>query len=145
MVIRAAQASARITADQVSNIESHGTGTKLGDPIEITSLCTVFDGRPASSPLMVGTVKTNIGHGESMAGIAGMLKAVLSLEKGRIPKHLHCETLNPLISFGDVPVVIPQQTAPWPAQFGRRITGCCAYGFGGTNGHVILEDAPPPP
>ena len=91
MVIRAAQASARITADQVSNIESHGTGTKLGDPIEITSLCTVFDGRPASSPLMVGTVKTNIGHGESMAGIAGMLKAVLSLEKGRIPKHLHCE------------------------------------------------------
>ena len=86
MVIRAAQASARITADQVSNIESHGTGTKLGDPIEITSLCTVFDGRPASSPLMVGTVKTNIGHGESMAGIAGMLKAVLSLEKGRNPK-----------------------------------------------------------
>jgi 3-oxoacyl-(acyl-carrier-protein) synthase len=92
-VISAAQAAANITPDDVSNIESHGTGTKLGDPIEVTSLCSVFEGRKADKPLFLGTVKTNIGHGESAAGIAGITKAVLSLEKGRIPKHLHMTKL----------------------------------------------------
>jgi myxalamid-type polyketide synthase MxaC len=142
MVIQAAQSNAGVRADDVSCIETHGTGTKLGDPIEINSLVNVFRGRDASKPLTVGTVKTNIGHLEAAAGIAGIMKAALALENGRIPKHLHLTKLNPHISFQDVPIVIPQETAPWPPMFSRRITGCSGFGFGGTNGHVVLENAP---
>ena len=106
-VISAAQQSANIMPDDVSNIESHGTGTKLGDPIEITSLCSVFEGRKADRPLVVGTVKTNIGHAESAAGIAGITKAVLSLEKGRIPKHLHMTKLYDASSSSHACLTLP--------------------------------------
>jgi acyl transferase domain-containing protein len=140
MVIRAAQKNAQIGPDDVSCIESHGTGTKLGDPIEIGAITAVFAGR--TKPLLIGTVKTNVGHLEASAGLAGIMKAVLSLEHGSIPAHLHLKKLNPFISFGDVPITIPNALTPWPANFPRHITGCSGFGFGGTNGHVMLESPP---
>lgn len=140
MVIRSAQKNGNITPDDVSCIESHGTGTKLGDPIEIGAITSVFSGR--QEPLVIGTVKTVVGHLESAAGIAGMTKAVMSLERGSIPAHLHLKTLNPHISFNGVPIEIPNVLTPWPSAAKRRITGCSAFGFGGTNGHVMLESPP---
>ncbi|MCB0209452.1 MAG: polyketide synthase dehydratase domain-containing protein, partial [Anaerolineae bacterium] len=140
-VISKALQNSRLASEQVRYIEAHGTGTSLGDPIEIGALNDVFGQR--TEPLWVGSVKTNMGHLESAAGIAGLIKVALSLKYGEIPPHLHFQNPNPYIDWDQSPVQIPTDVTPWPA--GRRIAGVSAFGFSGTNAHVVLEEAPPLP
>jgi myxalamid-type polyketide synthase MxaE and MxaD len=143
-VIRAALAGAGIDPKLVSYIEAHGTATPLGDPIEVEAMCKVLGpGRGADRPLFVGSVKTNFGHAESAAGVAGLIKVILSLRHGQIPAHLHFRRLNPHIVIGEVPLRFPQHTVPWTPVEGRRIAGVSAFGFSGTNAHVVIEEAPP--
>ena len=143
-VIRAALADGGIAPADISYVEAHGTGTRLGDPIEIEALRTVLgDGRPADRPLVVASVKTNIGHLESAAGIAGLIKVILMLRHDRIPAHLHLKTVNPLLKLEGSPLEIPTSMRDWPRGAEPRRAGVSAFGFGGTNAHVILEEAPP--
>lgn len=142
-VIRDALANAGIQPADVSYVETHGTGTSLGDPIEVQALGAAFsEGRPADQPLAIGSVKTNIGHLESAAGVAGLMKLVLALQHGEIPPHLHLRELNPYIPWADLPVVVPTQRTPWQAASGRRIGGISSFGFSGTNVHLVVEEAP---
>jgi acyl transferase domain-containing protein len=142
-LIRDALGNARVSARDVDYIEAHGTGTSLGDPIEMHSLRGVFgDGRTPGRPLVVGSVKTNFGHLEGAAGIAGLIKAALSLQHERIPRHLHFESLNPHIDVAGFPVVIPAASREWRQEGRQRIAGVSAFGFSGTNAHVILGDPP---
>ena len=143
-VIRRALADAKLEPDQISYIEAHGTGTPLGDPIEIGALNAVFGGR--SDPLYVGSVKTNIGHLEMAAGIAGLMKLALAVQQGAIPPHLHLQTPNPHIDWATSPVRVPLTTQPWPqGAGGERIGGVSSFGFSGTNAHIIVAEAPPLP
>src|SRR4029079_5441783 len=96
-------------------------------------------------PCAIASVKTNIGHLEGAAGIAGLIKVVLCLQKGVIPPHLHFRTLNPLIDLSGTRLVIPDRGMPWPGGDQRRVAGVSSFGFGGTNAHVVLEEAPLPP
>lgn len=142
-VIRAALASAGLHPTDISYVEAHGTGTPLGDPIEVQALVRVLgDGRPPQMPCVIGSVKTNIGHLEAAAGIAGLIKVVLALRHGEIPPHLHFSTLNPHIPIDGTPFIVPTARTPWPATRGPRRAGVSAFGFGGTNCHVVLEEAP---
>ena len=142
-VIRQALAQARLSPRQVSYLEAHGTGTSLGDPIELGALTAVFGPeRPPEQPLMVGSLKTNIGHLEGAAGIAGLIKAVLALQKGEIPAHLYFTDPTPHVSWEASPLQVPTTTLPWTAVEGRRIAGVSSFGFSGTNAHVVLEAAP---
>jgi len=142
-VIRAALAEARLTPRQIEYIEAHGTGTRLGDPIELDALMSVFGhDRPASAPLVIGSVKTNVGHLESAAGIAGLVKLALMLQNGAIPPHLHLEKPNPLLRLEELPVEIPTVGKPWPRGGEPRRGGVSSFGFGGTNSHVVLEEPP---
>uniref|UniRef100_UPI003728E7C1 acyltransferase domain-containing protein n=1 Tax=Yoonia sp. R2-816 TaxID=3342638 RepID=UPI003728E7C1 len=122
-------------------LEAHGTGTSLGDPIELRAALAVYgQGRDPEHPLLVGSVKTNIGHLEAAAGIAGVIKVVLALEHGQIPKHLHLQTLNPAIAKENYPIRIPQELEPWPqTDNGKRLAGVSSFGMSGTNAHVVLE------
>ncbi|MEM7125062.1 MAG: SDR family NAD(P)-dependent oxidoreductase [Chloroflexota bacterium] len=147
-VIRRALDEANLLPDEIDYIEAHGTGTPLGDPIEIGALSAVFAQRPA--PLYVGSVKTNIGHLEMAAGIAGLMKLVLSLQKGQIPPHNHLHTPNPHIKWDSSPVQIPTSVTPWERLNGNsernseRIGGVSSFGFSGTNAHVIVSSMPQP-
>ncbi len=142
-VIRGSLAQSGIGPADIDYVEAHGTGTSLGDPIEIGALAAVLGpGRGPDRALTVASVKTNLGHLEAAAGIAGLIKVVLALQHGEIPPHLHFETLNPAISFGSVPFVIPTTRQPWPAQKRRRIAGVSSFGLSGTNAHVVIEEAP---
>lgn len=144
-VVRLALANAGIRPDEVSFIETHGTGTSLGDPIEVRALQnSLLPGRASSNPLWLGSVKTNIGHLESAAGVASLIKVVLSLQHKQIPGNLHFTRLNRYIKLEGTPMVVPTQCTPWATSLGRRIAGVSAFGFGGTNGHVILTEAPQP-
>ncbi|MCP4702330.1 MAG: amino acid adenylation domain-containing protein [Gammaproteobacteria bacterium] len=143
-VIRQAHRNAGVAATQISYIEAHGTGTPLGDPIEINALKQVLlPGR--DSPCCIGSVKTNIGHLEAAAGIAGFLKTVLALQHGEIPPHLHLQELNPHIDLKDTFLSIPVRCQAWPGDKKTHLAGVSAFGFGGTNAHVVLEQAPPAP
>ena len=133
---------ARLEAAQIDYLEAHGTGTSLGDPIELGAVASVFGDR--SRPLWVGSVKTNIGHLEGAAGIAGLIKVVLSLENQEIPPHLHFENPNPHIRWRELPVEIPTQPTPWPRGERRRLAAVSSFGFSGTNAHLILEEPPLP-
>lgn len=144
-VIRQALRNARVTPEQISYVETHGSSTPLGDPIEVESLKAVLmQQRAVDQPVVLGSVKTNIGHLESAAGIAGLIKTVLCLQHKEIPPHLHLKKLNPHISFADTSFELPLERRSWdvPAGEGRRLAGVSAFGFGGTNAHVILEEAP---
>ncbi|MBW4633664.1 MAG: type I polyketide synthase [Iphinoe sp. HA4291-MV1] len=144
-VIRQALATAQVDPEQISYIEAHGTGTSLGDPIEIGALGAVF-GKARSSldqPLIVGSVKTNIGHLESAAGIASVIKVVLALQHKEIPPHLHFQNPNPYINW-ELPVKVPTERTPWSVENERRLAGVSSFGFSGTNAHVVLEEAPTP-
>ncbi|WP_129674290.1 type I polyketide synthase [Candidatus Chloroploca sp. Khr17] len=142
-MLRAALADARVTAHEVSYVEAHGTGTALGDPIELQALGTVLGvGRPADRPLLVGSVKANIGHLEAGAGIAGLVKAALALKHRVIPPSLHFTQPNPHIAFAQLGVQVPTMARPWPSGDGPRLAGVSSFGFGGTNAHVILEEPP---
>lgn len=139
-VIWQALNNANIKPEDVTYIESHGTGTILGDPIEFQALGNVQQNRPKDRPCFVGSVKTNIGHLESAAGIAGVIKVVLALKNEEIPKHLHFKAINPHIPIEKYPLQIPITSIPWKAGEGRRIAGVSSFGFGGTNAHVIIEE-----
>jgi acyl transferase domain-containing protein len=142
-VIRAALAHAGIEPAEVDYVESHGTGTSLGDPIEARALGAVLRvGRDPGRPALVGSVKTNFGHLESAAGIAGLMKVVLSLQHEAIPPHLHLKELNPHVDWSSLPLRVPSEGAPWPRSARRRIAGVSSFGFSGTNAHVVLEEAP---
>ena len=142
-VIRQALAAAGVSGEQIDYVEAHGTGTALGDPIEAHALAAVLGpGRSQDNALVVGSVKTNIGHLESAAGVAGLIKVVLSLQRERIPSHLHFHRMNPHIDWGGVPVEIPTQGRAWPRREKPRLAGVSSFGFSGTNAHVIVEEAP---
>ncbi|GHD52872.1 polyketide synthase [Thalassobaculum fulvum] len=142
-VIRGALQRAGIAPAAVGYVEAHGTGTALGDPIEIHALKSVFAaGRPDSEPLAVGAVKSNLGHLEAAAGIAGLIKAVQAIRHGAIPPNRHFERLNPHIDLDGFPVLLPQAPTPWPDRDGTRIAAVSSFGFSGTNAHVVLEQAP---
>ena len=141
-VIRAALADARVSPEDVDYVEAHGTGTILGDPIEVKSLAEVMKGRTKEKPCLIGSVKTNIGHLESAAGIAGLIKVVLSLHHGEIPPHLHFKQINPHIPIDELPFEIPTELRPWKTNGKPRLAGVSSFGFGGTNAHVVLEEAP---
>jgi acyl transferase domain-containing protein/acyl carrier protein len=140
-VIRQALRAAGVEPAAVSYVEAHGTGTSLGDPIELESLDAVLgQGRAPDRPLIVGSAKTNLGHLESAAGMAGLIKVVLSLQHGEIPPHLHFTTLNRRASFRGSPPIVPTRGMPWPID-GPRIAGVSSFGISGTNAHVIVEEA----
>ncbi|MDJ0661417.1 MAG: beta-ketoacyl synthase N-terminal-like domain-containing protein [Crocosphaera sp.] len=140
-VMRQALKNADLQPNQISYIEAHGTGTPLGDPQEFRSITTVFkQGRQPEQPCWVGSVKTNIGHLESAAGMAGIIKTVLCLQHQTIVPHLHLQQLNPYISLKDTPFTIPTECTPWTVTTEKRWAGVSSFGFGGTNGHVILEE-----
>ncbi|WP_438010612.1 type I polyketide synthase [Sorangium sp. So ce321] len=144
-VIRAALEAAGVSPSEVGYIEAHGTGTPLGDPIEMEVLKDIFgDPRPDGSVCAVGSVKTNIGHIEAAAGVAGVIKAVLALRHGVIPAHLHWTQLNPRISLEGTPLVIPVEARSWPRGGAERIAGVSSFGISGTNAHVVLAEAPEP-
>ncbi|HET7503187.1 MAG TPA: beta-ketoacyl synthase N-terminal-like domain-containing protein, partial [Kofleriaceae bacterium] len=141
-VIRAALAHAGVAPGDVSYVEAHGTGTSLGDPIEVRALGAVFGpGRGPEHPLVLGSVKTNIGHLESAAGVAGLIKVVLALQHRAIPPHLHLRALNPDVAQEPMPKLIPSATMAWPGD-GPRIAGVSAFGLSGTIAHLVVEEAP---
>ncbi|NER93853.1 MAG: type I polyketide synthase, partial [Symploca sp. SIO1B1] len=142
-VIRQALANGGLDPASISYIEAHGTGTSLGDPIEVEAIGTVF-GKTHSSeqPLIFGSVKTNIGHTEGAAGIAGLIKLVLQLQHQQIAPSLHFNHPNPYINWSQLPVKVPTQLTPWQTNEKSRIAGVSSFGFSGTNAHVILEEAP---
>jgi acyl transferase domain-containing protein/acyl-CoA synthetase (AMP-forming)/AMP-acid ligase II/acyl carrier protein len=139
-VIRRALQQADIAPSEISYVEAHGTGTPLGDPIEIGALTEVF-GTERREELAVGSVKTNIGHLEAAAGIAGLLKVVLAMQHGALPAHLHCAIASPQIDWAQSPLRICRTTAPWPGKGMPRRAGISSFGFGGTNAHIVVEEA----
>ena len=142
-VIRQALENAGVEPAQISYVEAHGTGTSLGDPIEFKSLKAVLmQGRLPLQPCWLGSVKTNIGHLEAAAGMASLIKVVLSLQHEAIPAHLHLKQLNPYISVEGTTFSIPTKYQPWFPGTKSRLAGISAFGFGGTNCHVIIEEAP---
>ena len=143
-LIRQALASSRLAPSDIDYIEAHGTGTALGDPIELDALSQVFGDRKASAPLVLGSVKTNLGHLESAAGIAGFIKTVLSVGNGYIPKHLNFEQLTPHAGEGASDFTIATAGLPWPEGAGTRRAGVSSFGASGTNAHVVVEQAPDP-
>nr|QDA77058.1 polyketide synthase [Jahnella sp. MSr9139] len=142
-VIRRALAQAGVEPGAVGYVEAHGTGTPLGDPIEVQALAAALgEGRAPEHPLVIGSVKTNIGHAEAAAGIAGLLKAVLALEHERIPRSLHFRAPNPHIPWSELPVRVAAEATPWPAGGAPRIAGVSSFGMSGTNAHMIVKEAP---
>lgn len=142
-LIREALRSAKVEPSQVSYVEAHGTGTPLGDPIEIEALKAVLgEERSPLQPLIIGSVKTNIGHLEAAAGVAGLIKVILALQHQEIPPHLHFKQPNPYINWNELPVVVPTKSMPWPCGTQQRIAGVSSFGMSGTNAHIVLEEAP---
>lgn len=143
MVLRQALNNARLTPLDLGYIETHGTGTPLGDPIEVDALRSVFGtGRNDDAPLILGAVKSNIGHLEAAAGIAGLIKVIQVLQRGLIPKNLHFQAQNPRIDITGTNFVFPAANRLWPRTTKPRRAGVSSFGISGTNAHVILEEAP---
>ena len=141
-VLAAAYRRAGISPGTVQYVEAHGTGTAIGDAIEAKALGTVLaDGRPPGSRCLVGSVKTNIGHLEAAAGVAGLIKVALALQHRAIPASINFSKPNPHIAFDDLALDVVQQTTSWPGT-GRAVAGVSSFGFGGTNAHVVLTEAP---
>lgn len=142
-VITDALKRADLEPREVNYLEAHGTGTSLGDPIEAQAAGAVLGaGREADQPLLIGSAKTNIGHLEAAAGIAGVIKVILSLEHETLPKHLNFENPSPHIPWDRLAVEVVRETIPWQRGDRPRIAGVSSFGFAGTNAHVILEEAP---
>ena len=138
-VLRAAYADAGISPLQVDYVEAHGTGTILGDPIEATALGAVLSGqRDAAHPLLLGSAKTNFGHTEAAAGVAGVIKVVKALEHGTIPPSLNYAGPNPYIDFDGNHLEVVEDAREWPEYSGRAVAGVSGFGFGGTNAHVVI-------
>ncbi|MDF5712720.1 MAG: beta-ketoacyl synthase N-terminal-like domain-containing protein [Rhizonema sp. NSF051] len=148
-VIRSSLANAKVEPASINYVEVHGTGTSLGDPIEVRALGSVLsEGRSKENPLIIGSVKTNIGHLEAAAGVAGLIKVMLSLQNKEIPPNLHFNQPNPDINWDALPVVVPSSRMPWSSvseshsdtQEKRRLAGVSSFGMSGTNAHIVLEE-----
>ncbi|MGX1676038.1 beta-ketoacyl synthase N-terminal-like domain-containing protein, partial [Streptomyces sp. NPDC055400] len=141
-VLREACARAGVTASDVQYVELHGTGTPVGDPVEAAALgAALGTGRPAGSPLQVGSAKTNVGHLEGAAGLVGLLKAALSIDRRRIPASLNFDEPNPAIPLADLGLRVRTEDGPWPSEELPLIAGVSSFGMGGTNCHVVVVDA----
>ncbi|KEO82732.1 non-ribosomal peptide synthetase [Tumebacillus flagellatus] len=142
-VIAQAHASAGVTPDDITYIETHGTGTVLGDPIEVAALTEVFRRKTArKNYCAIGSIKTNIGHLDTAAGVAGLMKTALALHHRELPPSLNFKEPNPACKFEESPFYVITENKPWEAENGIRRAGVSAFGIGGTNAHVILEEAP---
>ena len=140
-VIAAALERAGVRPSDIDYLEAHGTGTEVGDPIEIDATAAVYGrGRDADRPLLIGSVKTNIGHLESAAGAAGLIKTVLAMNRGIIPRHLHFRNPNPAMDWEQLPLQVTADPTPWPAGSDRPpLAGVSGFGWSGTNAHIVLE------
>jgi acyl transferase domain-containing protein/thioesterase domain-containing protein len=142
-VIRAALAAAGADPERVGYIEAHGTGTPLGDPIEVAALTQVFRAQTGARQFCgLGSVKTNIGHLDVAAGVAGLIKAALAVRDGRIPPSLHFRRPNPQLDLASSPFYVAGEPTPWPEALTPRLAGVSSFGIGGTNAHVVLEQPP---
>ncbi|MFV8755922.1 type I polyketide synthase [Nannocystaceae bacterium ST9] len=143
-LLASALASAELGPADVDYIEAHGTGTPLGDPIEVQAIDAVMRSRPADRPLWLGSVKTNIGHLEAAAGVAGIIKLALALEHETLPANLHLRTLNPAIDWARCCARVVVEQRPWPRGERPRVAGVSSFGLSGINGHVLVSEAPSP-
>ncbi len=142
-VLRQAYSNANVSPGAVQYVEAHGTGTLLGDPIEAKALGKVLaSGRAPGQLCAIGSIKTNIGHCEAAAGIAGLIKVALSLKHSEIPASLHFQEPNPHIPFDELPLRVQTRPGPWSSEIGPLLAGVSSFGFGGTNAHVVLQQAP---
>jgi acyl transferase domain-containing protein len=142
-VIALAQAAAGVSPDTIGFVEAHGTATPLGDPIEVAALTRVFRGQTARRGFCaLGSVKSNLGHLDAAAGVAGLIKAALAVQTGRIPPTLHFESPNPKMALPESPFFVNTGLIDWPPGAGPRRAGVSSFGIGGTNAHVVLEEAP---
>ncbi|MGH9763263.1 MAG: type I polyketide synthase, partial [Blastocatellia bacterium] len=143
-VIRKAQLLARVEPETIAYVEAHGTGTVLGDPIEIAALTQAFRaGTDRNGFCAIGSVKTNIGHLDAAAGIAGLIKTVLAIKKAELPPSINFREPNPLLNLANSPFYVNTSLVPWHDNGSPRRAGVSSFGIGGTNAHVILEDGPP--
>jgi thioesterase domain-containing protein/malonyl CoA-acyl carrier protein transacylase/acyl carrier protein len=143
-LLRDAYRRAGVDPTGVDYVEAHGTGTLLGDPIEAAALAaTLGAGRPTDAPLLIGSVKSNLGHLEGAAGVVGLIKVVLALHHDALPASLGYRAPNPLIDFASGHLEVVTATRAWPRRGDRARAGVSAFGFGGTNAHVVVEEAPP--
>jgi acyl transferase domain-containing protein/SAM-dependent methyltransferase/acyl carrier protein len=141
-LIKAALANAGVAPQDISYVEAHGTGTRLGDPIEIRAISAALAaGRKPGQPIIVGSAKTNFGHLESAAGIAGIIKTALALHHGIIPPHLHFKEGNPEVDWDKAGIEIPTMARDWMTGTGPRFAGVSSFGFSGTNAHIVLASA----
>ena len=144
-LIREAVAAAGVEPQAIDYLEAHGTGTALGDPIEVRAAAAALGAnRTPENPLILGSVKTNIGHLESAAGVAGLIKAVLAVQRGQIPAHLHFQQPNPHVPWRELPVMVNARLLPWPVRDHPRRAGISSFGASGTNAHVVVEQFVPP-
>ena len=142
--VRQAFARAGLAPAAAQYVEAHGTGTRQGDPIELRALGTVLgEGRPSDQPCRIGSVKTNLGHGETAAGITGLIKAALCVHHRQLPASLHFRTPNPAIDFAGLKLQVQTALEPFPSPDRPAVVGVSSFGFGGTNAHVVLAEAPP--
>lgn len=142
-MLQKAYANAGISPGAVQYVEAHGTGTNAGDPVEIGALGTVLStDRPAGEVCELGSIKTNFGHTEGAAGVAGLIKVALSLRHKMLPASLHLKQPNPNIPWDDLRVRVHTELTPWPAHTGSAIGGVSSFGIAGTNAHIVLEEAP---
>jgi acyl transferase domain-containing protein/thioesterase domain-containing protein len=141
-VIREALDYAGVPASSISYVETHGTGTRVGDPIEVRALTQAFRDSGARGTTAIGSLKSNVGHLDAAAGVAGLIKSALALEHAQIPASLHFETINPHIELEGSPFYVNSKLADWPSAATPRRAGVTSLGIGGTNAHVIVEEAP---